>query len=294
MNVVLVMFKADGERREFPLPKHRAAVLGRKNTCDLRIPLSSVSREHCKIELRDDGPYIRDLGSRNGTLCNNVRIHEAKLSPGDRIRIGPVHFIIVIDGNPSEIPPVKTVIGTKQPGGPRKSPAGGGSAEVESSESEAAGGGSALAALASMEGSVPPPEVSADEDDDLLTSILNDDDDDDDLLASIMEEDGVAGSPDGSLDAEAASQVIEESIEVDDEDEVGTDSDDHSMFMPPNAESGDDAFAMDSDVGDIPSETQGTGVDHSMFMPPDDDDGDDDLDLAIIDDDGQSMGRHGR
>ena len=41
MQVTLVMFKADGTRRDFPLKKDRI-VVGRKNTCDLRIPLSSV------------------------------------------------------------------------------------------------------------------------------------------------------------------------------------------------------------------------------------------------------------
>jgi len=43
MDVSLVMFKADGSRRDFPL-KNAKTVVGRKNTCDLRVPLNAVSR----------------------------------------------------------------------------------------------------------------------------------------------------------------------------------------------------------------------------------------------------------
>ena len=62
MEVSLVMFKADGSRRDFPLAKERI-VIGRKHDCDLRIPLTSVSREHCEIVLQeDDRVQLRDLG----------------------------------------------------------------------------------------------------------------------------------------------------------------------------------------------------------------------------------------
>ncbi len=116
MNAALVMFKSDGERREFPLNKPKI-VIGRKPTCDLRIPLSSVSRQHCQIELTDDGLVCRDLGSSNGTFYNGERLTEAELSAGDRLDVGPVHFFVVIDGEPADIEPVKTVIPSKAKAG---------------------------------------------------------------------------------------------------------------------------------------------------------------------------------
>ena len=115
MDVVLVMFKADGTRRDFPI-RQRKVVLGRTNTCDLRIPLSSVSREHCEIIVGDDEITVRDLGSSNGSFVNNDRIQEAKLSPGDELVIGPVVFTVVVGGQPSEIEPVRSLINSANGG----------------------------------------------------------------------------------------------------------------------------------------------------------------------------------
>jgi pSer/pThr/pTyr-binding forkhead associated (FHA) protein len=107
--ISLVMFKADGVRRDFPL-KRKRVVVGRKNTCDLRIPLSSVSRQHCHIQLDNNQVSIHDLGSSNGTFHNGVRVQEAKLVAGDEIVVGPVVFTLVIDGQPEEMRPVRTII----------------------------------------------------------------------------------------------------------------------------------------------------------------------------------------
>jgi len=109
MDVSLVMFKADGTRREFPLRK-RQVVLGRKNSCELRIPLNSVSRQHCEITVNNGEVKLRDLDSSNGTYHNSVRVQETMLSPGDEIVIGPVVFTIVINGQPNQIKPVRTII----------------------------------------------------------------------------------------------------------------------------------------------------------------------------------------
>ena len=110
MNVSLVMFKADGSRRDFPVTKPRI-VVGRTNDCDLRIPLSSVSRQHCEFRLENDQFKLHDLGSSNGTFRNNTRIsQETLLEPGDEVVIGPVVFTVVVDGKPDTIDPVRTVL----------------------------------------------------------------------------------------------------------------------------------------------------------------------------------------
>lgn len=107
MNVSLVMFKSDGSRRDFPITKEKV-VVGRKPDCDLRIPLSSVSRQHCEIHVTEAKVSVRDLGSSNGTFHNNVRVQEAVLDAGDEIVIGPVVFTVVIDGEPGTITPVRS------------------------------------------------------------------------------------------------------------------------------------------------------------------------------------------
>ena len=101
MKVVLVMFK-DGERRDFPLSAAKT-VLGRKDDCGLRIPTPDVSRAHCEVESLDTEITIRDLGSANGTYVNGKRIAETTLSAGDHISIGPVQFVVQIDGQPTKI-----------------------------------------------------------------------------------------------------------------------------------------------------------------------------------------------
>src|SRR5205814_962138 len=101
MQVVLVMFRADGERRSFSLPR-TITVIGRREDCDLRIPLGDVSRKHCRFIADNDVLRIEDLGSSNGTFHNGVRIQEAVVSPGDSVQVGPVMFVVQINGVPAD------------------------------------------------------------------------------------------------------------------------------------------------------------------------------------------------
>jgi len=104
------MFMDDGERRDFPLTKERTAV-GRTVDCDLRVPLSSVSRRQCELLLEGNAVVLRDLGSSNGTYHNNERIQEVTLEPGDEIKVGPVVFTVVIDGRPETVAPPTSASG---------------------------------------------------------------------------------------------------------------------------------------------------------------------------------------
>jgi len=101
MQVVLVMFRADGERRSFSLPR-TVTVIGRREDCDLRIPLGDVSRKHCRFIADNDTLKIEDLGSSNGTFHNGVRIQEAIVNPGDNVQVGPVMFVVQINGVPAD------------------------------------------------------------------------------------------------------------------------------------------------------------------------------------------------
>ena len=110
MDVTLVMFRSDGTRKEFSLAKERTKI-GRTRGCDLRVPLSSVSREHCEIVVERVCASIRDLDSSNGTFLNRRPIDEAMLEAGDEIAIGPVIFTVVIDGQPVRIDPNPVTLG---------------------------------------------------------------------------------------------------------------------------------------------------------------------------------------
>jgi len=112
MDVTLVMFKADGTRRDFTVRGERMTI-GRKNSCDLRIPLSSVSRQHCEVRLEGDGVSIHDLGSSNGTFVNEDRVQQETLRPGDAVVVGPVVFTVVIDGQPENVKPIRTLLAAR-------------------------------------------------------------------------------------------------------------------------------------------------------------------------------------
>jgi pSer/pThr/pTyr-binding forkhead associated (FHA) protein len=107
MDAKLVMFKANGNRKDFSI-KAGLTVIGRGEDCDLRVPIMSVSRRHCELANEGEAVKVKDLGSSNGTYINNQRVNEAELSAGDRLVIGPIVFTVQINGQPEEIKPVKT------------------------------------------------------------------------------------------------------------------------------------------------------------------------------------------
>jgi pSer/pThr/pTyr-binding forkhead associated (FHA) protein len=74
--------------KTFVLSRARS-LIGRGNSCDIVIEDPLISREHCVIEYDDGGYYLRDLGSKNGTVLNRKPLsRRAALYYGDRILLG--------------------------------------------------------------------------------------------------------------------------------------------------------------------------------------------------------------
>lgn len=101
MDVKLIMFREDGSKRAFAL-EPGATTIGRKDDCNIRIPLAVVSRRHAEVFVDEEGVSLKDLGAANGTYLNNRRIQEEDLEAGDQIMVGPVVFTVQIDGEPSD------------------------------------------------------------------------------------------------------------------------------------------------------------------------------------------------
>src|SRR3954447_23906043 len=74
-------------RRIVPIGKE-AFGIGRRETNDLRLAGSEVSRDHAEIVAANDGYLVRDRSSRYGTYVNGDQITERPLVHGDRIRLG--------------------------------------------------------------------------------------------------------------------------------------------------------------------------------------------------------------
>jgi FHA domain/Domain of unknown function (DUF1707) len=70
-----------------------SVTLGRSRDCDCVLAEPSVSRRHAELRREGGRWLIRDLGSRNGTRVNGVRIlDEAEVGPGDRVSFGDARF----------------------------------------------------------------------------------------------------------------------------------------------------------------------------------------------------------
>lgn len=87
---------AAGVSRNVPL-RHMMTV-GRHPDQDIQILDRVVSKSHCSIEMRDGLFYVQDVGSRNGTYVNGVRISARRsLSNGDEISIGSTRLKFIED-----------------------------------------------------------------------------------------------------------------------------------------------------------------------------------------------------
>lgn len=82
--------------------------LGRKADCDLCLDNIDMSRKHCCIRLIDDRYKAIDLGSRNGTYLNQIKITEAYIKSGDVLRFGKKIYVVI--GNSSKTASVRLSI----------------------------------------------------------------------------------------------------------------------------------------------------------------------------------------
>ena len=81
----LVWRRPDGHDLAFNL-EPRALIVGRDEEADLRVDEPLVSRQHARLEPRDGGWLLTDLGSTNFTRVNGDVINERLLENGDQIR----------------------------------------------------------------------------------------------------------------------------------------------------------------------------------------------------------------
>lgn len=80
----------EGAQRGITLPLSESGVLlGRNAECGLVLSDDFASGRHAKIYPEDDGWYIDDLGSTNGTFIDNHRVGEHEhVDTGTQIKIG--------------------------------------------------------------------------------------------------------------------------------------------------------------------------------------------------------------
>jgi pSer/pThr/pTyr-binding forkhead associated (FHA) protein len=91
--LIILTGKHQGKRLTVP---DGEVVIGRDETCQVRLATNEVSRFHCRVRSVGQRVTVSDMWSRNGTLVNDVIINgEMELKPDDILRVGPVSFQLV-------------------------------------------------------------------------------------------------------------------------------------------------------------------------------------------------------
>lgn len=71
--------------------------LGRSEECTMLIDDVLLSRVHARLVVSDSEVVLEDLGSKNGTYVNEVRIQvPSRLHNGDQIRLGHTHMKLLV------------------------------------------------------------------------------------------------------------------------------------------------------------------------------------------------------
>jgi len=93
--------------------------VGRDEECEICIDHPTISSLHCELALTNDGVYVRDCQSTNGTFINGEPVLEAWLDPGQKLRCGDVEILVESTDasvaipefeRPSQVAPPPTVL----------------------------------------------------------------------------------------------------------------------------------------------------------------------------------------
>jgi pSer/pThr/pTyr-binding forkhead associated (FHA) protein len=83
---------ADAVSLTFRVRPGATKTVGRARRADFIVDAALVSRLHCRLEAGDDNLEVVDLASTNGTFVNDRRVERARLTAGDRLRVGRVEL----------------------------------------------------------------------------------------------------------------------------------------------------------------------------------------------------------
>jgi transcriptional regulator with GAF, ATPase, and Fis domain len=90
-----------GTKKVYPLAKD-VVNIGRSSKSDIKLNNNSISRMHCRFIRTEGGFKVKDLGSRNGTFVNRVKVDEYLVADGDEVSIGDIQMTFLLQKPPSE------------------------------------------------------------------------------------------------------------------------------------------------------------------------------------------------
>ena len=69
-------------------------IIGRQSP-DISIPDSSISRKHCQLLVESKVLFIEDLGSSNGVDVNGAKVKRVRLRLDDHIKLGNTRIKVI-------------------------------------------------------------------------------------------------------------------------------------------------------------------------------------------------------
>ena len=85
-------------------PAGERTVLGTAESAEMKLEDPTVSRFHCEITSADGAVVVKDLGSRNGTFVDGVRVREAFLHTGAILSLGQTRLAFELVAAPVNVP----------------------------------------------------------------------------------------------------------------------------------------------------------------------------------------------
>ena len=73
-------------------------VIGRGRSADMVVAEATISRAHAAIGYDDEGFYVQDLGSTNGTSVNGGPVQRQVLKSNDEIQMGRLIVAVTLPG----------------------------------------------------------------------------------------------------------------------------------------------------------------------------------------------------
>ncbi|MBX3000663.1 MAG: FHA domain-containing protein [Caldilineaceae bacterium] len=87
-SAMLILRQGSEAGRRWVLSRTAPLNIGRHSDCDITLPDRQVSRSHARIFWREDGYFIEDLGSKNGTHVNGQEVAvPVRLEDGDELQV---------------------------------------------------------------------------------------------------------------------------------------------------------------------------------------------------------------
>jgi len=78
-------------------------ILGTADGVDIVMEDPAVSRLHAEVDVRKDGLWVRDLGSRNGTYIEGIRVESGRVPEGGTLRVGATKLLVRPADGPTSI-----------------------------------------------------------------------------------------------------------------------------------------------------------------------------------------------